>query len=99
MLALFAFAASAEASIDHKRLKNELEFLRQNAFLAAPLGEELKKPESKTGYFDRSQTKLKEETRELPENIVDLDQLYFSDSVKTRMAAPATEPSEDQAKE
>ncbi|MBC76191.1 MAG: hypothetical protein CME64_09265 [Halobacteriovoraceae bacterium] len=65
------------ASIDYSRLDQEMEYLRKNAFKGK---EELSQKE-----FQRERAGLK---RSLEEDIVDLDQLYFSDSISTKSAAP-----------
>ncbi|MBJ00920.1 MAG: hypothetical protein CME67_06780 [Halobacteriovoraceae bacterium] len=69
------------ASIDYSRFDQEMEFLRNNAFKGK---QELAKEE-----FGQEGPDLKSS---LEEDVVDLDQLYFSDSISTKSASPEKKP-------
>lgn len=58
--------------------------MKSNAFL-----DEAKKEISRQHYFDRS----KDAISEVPSNVIDLDQEYFSDSISSGLAAPEKETS------
>lgn len=68
--------------LDFKRLNAEMEYLSQKAFL----GEEEKKQDLRASYFDRQPLAEEAAQETLPETVIDLDQVYFSDSVSTKAA-------------
>ena len=93
---LFACFYAKGSTTWSERLEREMELLSQKAFVEEDFlkeEEELMKEEAgkgtKNGYFQRKiVTKDK-----LPGEVIDLDQVYFSDSVSTKAAAPVEKKS------
>ncbi|MCO4755760.1 MAG: hypothetical protein KC478_14865 [Bacteriovoracaceae bacterium] len=79
---LFGFAS--QAAIDYSRFEQEMKYLRDSAFIDTKeqINSEVTE-KTKTSYFNR-----KAQNTDAASDIIDLDQVYFTDSISTKAASP-----------